>query len=452
MKPAVKNHFKFKGKKSDRVAKPLTSASAVKGNPEALSTQTPAAATSTVKTSTKPAKTPSNVLPAKEAKKVSAEGPNVTNKSVAASTASTDPIASSSHDNVNTKKRTVPSNTEKPEDAKKPKRENGYDLDDKKTVFVRNLPYGSTAEDIKESIVKVFPDISITSVFIVKDATGQPKGTAFLKLGFPEEADKLITSSTQSSQPSAISDYYQGQAVSTALEGFTGGVMLGGRRLSFHSALKKTELQTTVEAREQEKSKMVDRSRNLHLLREGLIDSNSAVFKKLSPSEKRQREDSLKERNYKASNPNFFINPTRLSVRNLPVFIDGHKLMGAALTATKTATQRACGILKATIIRDREREERSKGYGFIDFATHEAAMICLKALNNNPAAMAPGNRKSPIVEFAFEDKRKLRIQELAKERHSKAAKARADPAKPKRLGRGKKQREKKRLAKAALST
>ena len=457
MKPVVKSHFKFKTKKTALAPKPAPAAPSAAVHSEVHNSKPlhkPVAkmGSSDAKAvvaqpkfqkpqSRLPSSKPANSLPVKV---VSIAAVDATSQSKVAATADVE--------KSNVKKRAAPFTGEKSDEAKKAKRENGYDLDDKRTVFVRNLPYGSASEDIKEAITKVFPDMSIESVFIVKDATGQPKGTAFLKLGSSDEAEKLITSSTQSSQPSAISDFYQGAAVSTALEGFTGGVMVGGRRLSFHSALKKTELQTTVEAREQERSKMVDKSRNLHLLREGLIDSNSSEFKKLSPSEKRQREDSLKERNYKASNPNFFINPTRLSVRNLPVFIDGHKLMGAALTATKNATQRACGVLKATIIKDREREERSKGYGFIDFSTHEAAMTCLKALNNNASAVSPGNRKSPIVEFAFEDKRKLRIQELAKERHSKAAKARADPEKPKRLGRGKKQREKKRLAKAALST
>lgn len=71
-------------------------------------------------------------------------------------------------------------------------------------------------------------------------------------------------------------------------------------------------------------------------------------------------------------------------------------------------------IAKASLVRDAERrnannERRSRGFGFIAFKEHRTAMKVLEFLNDNPKVFGGGKR--PIVEFAIEDKRKLRMQQ-----------------------------------------
>merc|ERR1712054_718263 len=85
--------------------------------------------------------------------------------------------------------------------------------------------------------------------------------------------------------------------------------------------------------------------------------------------------------------------------------------------------------MKIGLVRDSERrteqkERRSKGFGFINF-------------KDNPDIFGGGKR--PIVEFAIEDKRKLRMQEELYARHAHkllAAKEQAKDEKAKGKGKG----------------
>ncbi len=46
---------------------------------------------------------------------------------------------------------------------------------------------------------------------------------------------------------------------------------------------------------------------------------------------------------------------------------------------------------------------RSRGYGFVEFASHALALAALRQLNNNPELFGPDRR--PIVTFALDDQR-----------------------------------------------
>jgi len=142
----------------------------------------------------------------------------------------------------------------------------------------------------------------------------------------------------------------------------------------------------------------------------------------------------MKERKFRINNPNFAIHPLRLSVRNLPRHVDATKLREALTAHLKTQKfvadepglklekrKLAEGLVqKVSLVRDAERraennERRSKGYGFITFKDHRSAMAALEHLNDNPDIFGGGKR--PIVEFAIEDKRKLRMQEELYAKH-----------------------------------
>lgn len=55
---------------------------------------------------------------------------------------------------------------------------------------------------------------------------------------------------------------------------------------------------------------------------------------------------------------------------------------------------------------DQDAKPKSKGYGFIEFTTHIAALACLRSLNNHPDVW--GSQSRPIVEFSLENVQILR--------------------------------------------
>jgi len=188
---------------------------------------------------------------------------------------------------------------------------------------------------------------------------------------------------------------------------------------------KLSEKQTTKEKKAEERRQW------MHLLNVGKISETSEKYQKLSKSEQRQREASAKERKYRINNPNFAIDPLRLSIRNLPRSVDVAKLRAAVEQnlrkvlggATKKERRKAseAAIQKVSLVLDKDRkteegQRRSKGFGFVAFKDHQSAMKTLEFLNDNSSVF--GGSKRPIVEFAVEDKRKLRMQQELYQKHA----------------------------------
>merc|ERR1712217_393805 len=218
------------------------------------------------------------------------------------------------------------------------------------------------------------------------------------------------------------------------MEGF--GVSLKGRRLVLKSAMTPDQLEAVASEKKPEKgAALKERAKWMHLLHVGEINESSDKWESLSKSEKRQRAESIKERKWRVNNPNFVIHPLRLSVRNLSPSVDVTRLREAVAEhlskqkfigkegAGKKEKMRAAqaAIVKASLVRDSERrnadnQRRSKGFGFIALKDHQAAMSVLHFLNDNSQNFGGGRR--PIVEFAIEDKRKLRMQEELFQKHA----------------------------------
>jgi RNA recognition motif-containing protein len=101
-----------------------------------------------------------------------------------------------------------------------------------------------------------------------------------------------------------------------------------------------------------------------------------------------------------------------------------------------------------------KEKKRSRGFAFVDFADSERAMRCLEATNNVPGAFGEKDpKRRPIVEFSFDDVRKLQIQQ------QRAVKQAAKPSNEmgvkktieKKLSRGQKQRAKRRAEREAAA-
>ncbi|PHJ20339.1 rna recognition motif-containing protein [Cystoisospora suis] len=176
-----------------------------------------------------------------------------------------------------------------------------------------------------------------------------------------------------------------------------------------------------------------DRStrRNLHLAYEGMMSPHSEAFTLLPPPEQRRRLQAWREKKEKLKNPNYSVNATRLSVRNLPTAVVANdlrqkmshfllrseafaELQNRRLTSERkrngsltpdsqtvppktfhdlpSKRQRRLAeqaILKVRIVRDKERlaastldqsqagPKRSLGFAFVDCADEEIAKLLL---------------------------------------------------------------------------
>jgi len=383
---------------------------------------------------------------------------------------------------------------EKEGDTKK--RDTGHDIGEKKTIFVRNVPFDATEEDLR-GLFKKFG--KLRSVKLVKDPTGANahKGSAFViffdrdgaqaALAAEAEADKKLK------ELSAIVKKSDKREL-PAVEGF--GIALKGRRLVLKEAVTPGEVTELQQQPQKMKATAKEERRQwFYLLNVGEITEESEEWKELSVSEQRQRKQGMKERKFRISNPNFMIEPLRLSMRNLPKAVDAQRLRQAVIKHVRSKWREAnpnkskqdclkamqAAVTKVSLCRDQERRDennakRSRGFGFVQFAEHETAMSVLEYINNSPTVFGGINR--PIVEFAIEDKRQLRMQRELYQKHAhkllgEAAKeaeegkdadaAEAEKRRRKKLGkhkklaegvekvksRGQRQREKRRGHKAA---
>lgn len=106
----------------------------------------------------------------------------------------------------------------------------------------------------------------------------------------------------------------------------------------------------------------------------------------------------IREKQTKLKNPNFFVSPTRLSVKNLPQSYDEKKLKHLFLNAAKErAPKSSPKVTQAKILRsdddvDEEGNPKPKGIGFVQFSKHSHALTALRQLNNNPAIFSPQRR------------------------------------------------------------
>merc|ERR1719383_726553 len=122
----------------------------------------------------------------------------------------------------------------------------------------------------------------------------------------------------------------------------------------------------------------------------------------------------------KLKNTNFFISETRLSVHNLAPTCDEKKLRKIFLEAVLKNGVKAPKITECRIMRDGGRvsaakgQGKSRGFGFVSFASHDQALVALRHVNNNPDIV--GEKRRLIVEFSVENTKALQIKEKRMEK------------------------------------
>ncbi|KAG6919826.1 hypothetical protein DXG01_000331 [Tephrocybe rancida] len=332
------------------------------------------------------------------------------------------------------------------------------------TLFIRNLPFTATEDELR-TLFRSFGPLRYARITI-DHATGRSRGTGFACFWNIEDADKAVAQSdllraetTGVSAPVKKNPFTLPSILTPdPSSSLAQSLVLHGRTLDVTRAVTRDEAGKLKEAGEKIREK-ADK-RNMYLLREGVILPNTPASESLTTAEIERRTGSFNARRaLLKSNPSLFISKTRLSVRQIPIFVSERLIKRLAIHAIRTFESEAkkgdrspltadeladtttpeepdappvkeeesnkskkkrlmgrkTGVKQAKIVRQMERVDpvtgkgRSKGYGFLEMNTHADALRVLRWANNNPDV-------GPLFEEWWKDELKdLVKQETAKE-------------------------------------
>ncbi|OQE36056.1 hypothetical protein PENCOP_c012G05587 [Penicillium coprophilum] len=353
------------------------------------------------------------------------------------------------------------------------------------TIFIRNLPFTATDQTLYDHFKTHFGPLRYARV-VLDYETERPRGTGFVCFWKPEDANTCVREAPRGAESMApnkdkpkSNTAMKHSVLNDENSDPSGRYTLDGRVLQVARAVSKGQASKLEEEGASRRLVRDTDKRHLYLLNEGTIPSNSPLYKKLSPSEIKMREDSYKQREtFIKKNPALHLSLTRLAIRNLPRHIDSKVLKqlaresvvefakdvkaGKRQPLSKEEQQRSRDTMKeleqlrkqkkmgivrqakvvfetreGTKVSEKSGGGRSRGYGFIEFFTHRHALMSLRWLNCHSMAVPPSTqtpedrdkKKSLVVEFAIENAQvvKRRNELQAKSREPK----REDYAEPK---------------------
>uniref|UniRef100_A0A8C2I223 RNA-binding protein 28 n=1 Tax=Cyprinus carpio TaxID=7962 RepID=A0A8C2I223_CYPCA len=248
------------------------------------------------------------------------------------------------------------------------------DVNEGRTIFIRNLAFDTDEEGLEEVLLQ-FGELKYVRVVMSVD-TGYSKGCAFAQFKSKEGADKCIAAAAEDEKE-------------------FGGIRVDGRRLNVLPAVNREDA-----------VKFKDKKVKTH--------TGSPVTKCCQAFEELKRA--------KLKDMNVYVCKTRLCVHNLPKIVDQQKLQKLCFSA---AGGKGVRIAECRVMYDKKPIcgqviGKSLGYGFVEFKEHEHALQALRHLNNNPDIFGP--QKRPIVEFSLEDGRKLKLKAIRLENSKKQLK------------------------------
>jgi nucleolar protein 4 len=363
------------------------------------------------------------------------------------------------------------------------------------TVFVRNLPFTTDDDGLKEHF-STFGPIRYARV-VYDQETERSRGTAFVCFFNLDDAKACVQDAPKHEMPNGAekddkkkrSDNLRHTVLQNEASDPSGKYTLDGRVLQVTRALSREgaarradEASVKREARDRDK-------RRLYLLSEGSIPRDSKLYVQLGKAETDIRESSARQRQRLIKNsPNLCLSLTRLSVRNLPRGIDSKELKALAREAVvgfasdvkegirqplskeelrrggaemqeaeRLRKKSGKGIVRQAkvVFEDKEGSKvkdgggRSRGYGFIEYVSHRNALAGLRWLNGHmvKAQNAAGERgKRLIVEFAIENaqviqRRTERERKAQSERKTERSKKKEKPTDASRNDRKRKRDE-----------
>ncbi|CAN6686052.1 unnamed protein product [Malus baccata var. baccata] len=257
-----------------------------------------------------------------------------------------------------------------------------------RTIFISNLPFEITNEDVKQRF-STFGKVD-SFVPVLHPVTKRPKGSGFLRFKTKDGASSAVSA---------------GNAESGS------GITLKGRQLTVLQALDKK----SAHDKELNVAKKEDLDhRNLYLAKEGLILEGTPAAKGVSASDMLKRQMAERSKMSKLQSPNFHVSKTRIVIKNLPKSMNEKELKRLCIDAvTSRATKQKPVIRQIKFLEDVKKgklntKNHSRGAAFVEFTEHQHALVALRVLNNNPETFGPEHR--PIVEFALDNVQKLKLR------------------------------------------
>jgi len=318
--------------------------------------------------------------------------------------------------------------------------------DNRSTVFVRNLPYTATDDELK-SFFRHFGGVRYARV-VVDKTTGRAAGTGFVCF-FNESDSKACVKGSPRPQAQGLSPAVKNSILQDENLDPEGKYSFQGRILHVTQAVSKEEASRF--GAEKDKGREKDK-RRLFLLQEGKITTNSPLGKLLNPAELKMRDEILSQQNKTIHrNPLLHISLTRLIVRNLPRNFTSRDLKELARKAvvgfavdvkegrrqplTKDENRRGGenskegehqrrlkgkGVVKQAKITFETKEggkatvedgAKSRGFGFIEYSSHRWALMGLRWLNGYQMADDKGKKRHLMVQFAIDNAKVLNRRE-----------------------------------------
>ncbi|WPG99667.1 putative rna-binding protein c4f6.14 [Acrodontium crateriforme] len=332
--------------------------------------------------------------------------------------------------------------------------------DKSSTIFVRNLPFTCTDEDLEDHFSRFG---STRYARVVMDwETGRSKGTGFVCFYDSSSADDCLRNAPQRtmlSEADKAKEKANAQPTNSILQNDmadpTGQYTLDGRVLQCSRAVEKGEANRLASEGLAHRSKRDKDKRRLYLLGEGTIPSNTKLWESLAPSERTMREASAKQRkNLIEGNPSLHLSLTRLSVRNIPRSVGSKELKALAREAVvgfatdvkegkrqklskeelarggeemqeaeKARKKSGKGLVKqakvvfegagGSKISEDTGAGRSRGYGFIEYHTHRSALMGLRWLNGHAIGYKVKEGGKGLTKDEVQDRKKRLIVEFA---------------------------------------
>ncbi|KAF8536477.1 hypothetical protein BDD12DRAFT_850772 [Trichophaea hybrida] len=346
------------------------------------------------------------------------------------------------------------------------------------TIFIRNLPYSATDDNLFQHFSQFGP-VHYARV-VIDPSTARPKGTGFVCFYDPEitttclrNAPKSTGTATRSDKPSLL----QSEALDP-----NGTYTLDGRILSLSRAVDRSQAEKLSTISSNAREKQANDKRRLYLLNEGMIPANSPVWAKIPPSERLLRDQSREQRRkLLKADPNLHLSLTRLSIRNLPRWVTHKDLKqiarkaipgfaedlkagireplsreqlardgGEGKAAEEARRAKGVGVVKQAKVQLEKVGGRSRGYGFVEYWSHRYALMGLRYMNGQMIPGSPpqeeGATQQPRRPTGEGEKKKRLIVEFAIENAKVINRRKENESRSREIGKKKKEEAKKKPA------
>lgn len=312
--------------------------------------------------------------------------------------------------------------------------------DNSSTLFIRNLPFTTTDEQLKEFFAQ---HGSVRYARVVMDkTTDKPAGTGFVCFFDEADAKNCIKAAPHPQAPASNNKAKQSILQDESVDP-EGKYTLDGRLLSVAQAVSKERAANLADHSSAERRKKD--KRRLFLLNEGHIGRTSPIYKHLSDAEIQMRQASTAQRRKMVEkNPTLHISLTRIALRNIPRNIGSKELKELARKAIvgfakdvkegrRQPLSKEENARDSKEAKDQERQRKlkgkgivrqakvvfessqgskvpeksgagkSRGYGFIEYTSHHWGLMGLRYLNGLQLEGDNGRKQRLIAEFAIEN-------------------------------------------------